>query len=271
MYRMSHTVEGWGHETRPRASGREGMLRSHEAKPFQEKAGLWKYRTLHRSRWVMVFSILCSIGLHAFVLLGFNARHAPPQYLSVADDPIIQLTMPDLHEDEIDPVESLGDEQPVENPSVAVPLLADLPSLVPIDSFVQPLDFTPALLNNLDSVRLSVVPVNAARNSGSAEKLGRIFSVEQLDRQPEPLFRPSPIYPPELRKDFPEATVVMGFIINTKGEVLAPHVISSPNRRFEEAAIRAIEKWKFRPGYKGGRPVNTRTQIAIYFHVIAEN
>jgi protein TonB len=66
------------------------------------------------------------------------------------------------------------------------------------------------------------------------------------------------------------ATVVMGFIITNKGDVVAPNVISSDHNRFSEAAIRAVEKWRFRPGYKGGRAVNTRTQISIYFKVTTE-
>ena len=117
-----------------------------------------------------------------------------------------------------------------------------------------------------DGVKLSV-PTNVARNSGSAERLGKIFDVSQLDRQPEPTVRPSPIFPAELKKEYPESTVTLEFIITSRGDVVAPTVIASEHGRFSEAAIRAVEKWKFRPGSKGGRPVNTRTQIAINFKV----
>jgi protein TonB len=235
-----------------------------------DRPGLWKYRTLRRSRWSLAFSVLFSLGLHALALLGFNDRKPVVKPVRVADEPVIQLVMPDLKEEEIDPVEDLGEEPPTEAPSIAVPLLADVPSIVPIDAFVQPLDFTPALPSNLDSVRLSAIPVNVARNSGAAERLGKIFDVAQLDRQPEPTFRPSPVFPPELRKEYAESAVLLEFIITAKGEVVAPRSLASDHRRFEEAAIRAVEKWRFRPGYKGGRPVNTRTQITIQFRVAIE-
>jgi protein TonB len=74
-----------------------------------------------------------------------------------------------------------------------------------------------------------------------------------------------------LKREYPATDVEIGFIINTKGEVLAPYAIKSVNTRFEDAAIRAILKWKFRPGYRGGRPVNTRTQITIKFRVIEDS
>lgn len=263
-------MAGWGFESSPPVRDRKGTTRNQAAAGGAQPTGLWKYRTLHRSPWILVSSILFSAGLHALALLGFNDRPAPVKHVRVADEPFIQMTMPDLEEDKIDPVDALGDEQPPETPAIAVPMLADLPTLVPIDSFIQPLDFTPAMPANMDAVRLSVIPTNVARNSGAMERLGKIFDVSQLDRQPEPTFRPSPMFPPELRSEFPMATVVMGFIITNKGDVVAPNVISSDHNRFSEAALRAVEKWRFRPGYKGGRAVNTRTQISIYFKVTTE-
>jgi periplasmic protein TonB len=235
-----------------------------------DEPGRWKYRSAQRSRWVVVLAALASVGLHAFALLGFNQRVPPPVRVKVADEPVILMTMPDLKEEEIEPVDALGEEA-AEAPSVAVPMLADVPTIVPIDAFVQPLDFTPALPANLDSVRLAVIPVNPARNNGALEKLGKIFDVSQLDRQPHPLFQPAPVFPPDMKKEFPESVVVVEFIINTKGEVLMPRVLSAQNRRFEEAAAAGVLKWKFRPGYKVGRPVNTRTRITITFRVTSDN
>jgi protein TonB len=189
----------------------------------------------------------------------------------VADEPVIQMIMPDLEEEKIDPVEALGNEQPPEAPTVSVPMLADLPTVVPIDAFVQPLDLTPPVPAKLDAVRLSAIPVNPARNSGVAERLGKIFDVAQLDRQPEPTVRPSPLFPPELKRVYSESVVRLEFIITSKGDVVATSVISSDHSRFAAEAVRAVEKWKFRPGFKAGRPVNTRTQIAINFRVLSDD
>jgi protein TonB len=270
MPKMTHAIEGWFAESGPLILTPEAPRQRPAAISVPARPGLWKYRTLHQSRWIMAFSILFSAGLHALALLGFNERKIVAKPARVADEPIIQMVMPDLREEEIDPVENLSEEEPIEAPSITVPLLADVPSIVPIDSFVQPLDFTPALPANLDAVRLSAVPVNVARNSGAVQRLGKIFDVAQLDRQPEPTLQPSPIFPAELRKEYDEAAVLLEFIITSKGEVFAPRSLASAHRRFEEAAIKAVEKWRFRPGYKSGRPVNTRTQITIKFRVEAD-
>ncbi len=217
-----------------------------------------------------MFAGLLSLSLHAVVFFGFNEHVPAKKRRVVSDEPVIQMTMPDLEEDKVEPVEALGDVPP-ETPSIAVPTLADLPSLVPVDAFVQPLDFTPALPTSPDASHLMTVPTNIARGSAAVEKLGKIFNVADLDRQPQPIFRPSPVFPYEMKREYSEASVVAEFIITTKGAVVSPRAISAQNRRFEEAALLALEKWKFRPGYKAGRPVNTRTQITIYFRVTADN
>jgi protein TonB len=228
---------------------------------------LWKYRVARRSRNALVAATIVSAGFHALVLLAFNGHPPPKQHVFVDDTPLIQMTMPDLKDDEEKPVETLSDDQAAEDPGIAVPSLVDLPTIVPVNAFVQPLEFRPDLPRNLDTSKLATIPVNIARGSASVEKLGQIFDVSQLDRQPQPILQPAPVFPAELVKDFNESSVLMEFIITTKGEVVAPRAIRSEHRRFEEAAIRGVLKWKFRPGYKAGRPVNTRTQIEIRFRV----
>lgn len=273
MPKMSHAIEGWPeHSTLPTSalhhSGRSG-IKPHRPSGLPDTPGLWKYKRTTRSPLVIGLAILVSAGLHAFVLLGFNHRPPPVRTALVDDGPLIQMTMPDLKEDEEKPVESLNDEEAAEAPAIAVPMLADIPTIVPINAFVQPLDFTPALEVDPSAVRLSAIPVNIARGSGTAEKIGKIFDVSQLDRQPQAIFQPPPVFPTELRREYPECTVVVGFIVTAKGEVMAPYIISAEVRRFETAALTGIQRWKFKPGYRGGRAVNTRTQISIVFRVSA--
>lgn len=264
MPKMSHAIEGWTRQPQP-AHPIEYLAGRRRA--IADQPGLWKYQTLDRSRWVVALSVFMSIGLHVFALLGFNHRPPPPKAVLVDDGPLIQMVMPDLQDDEEKPVESLDDSEAAEAPAIAVPMLADIPTIVPLNSFVQPLDFTPAINVDPNAVRMSAIPVNIARGSGQVEKLGKIFDVSQLDRQPQALFQPAPQFPAELRSTYVEADVTLEFIINTKGEVLMPRAISSPARRFEEAAVSGVLKWKFKPGQRGGRPVNTRTQITIKFRV----
>lgn len=266
MPKMSHAIEGWPQVSSLTPAARPAPVRSHRPSGLPEQPGLWKYPSLVRSGWVVFLSVMLSAGLHALVLLAFNAP-APPPPVVVDDGPLIQMTMPDLEEDEEKPVESLDDLEATEAPAIAVPMLADIPTIVPVNAFVQPLDFTPQLNMDPGAVRMSAIPVNIARGSGTAEKLGKIFDISQLDRQPQAVFQPAPIFPVDLKNDFATSQVTLEFIINPRGEVLMPRVLASQHRRFEEAAINGILKWKFKPGTKAGRPVNTRTQITIMFRV----
>ncbi len=266
MPKMSHAIEGWPRNHTP--AHPIDYLPTGRRQVADDKPGMWKYPALKRSREAMALSIFLSIGLHALALLGFNQRAAPPPKAVVVDDgPLIEMVMPDLLDDEEKPVESLDDSEAMDAPAIAVPMLADVPSIVPLNAFVQPLDFTPALQVDPNSMRMSAIPVNIARGSGQMEKLGKIFDVSQLDRQPQAIFQPAPVFPADMRNTFLEAEVTLEFIINTKGDVLMPRAISGPHRRLEEAAINGVQKWKFKAGQRGGRPVNTRTQITIKFRV----
>jgi protein TonB len=271
MPKMSHAIEGWASQSTLHYPARPAPTRVHQPTGLPDRPGLWKYERVTRSRLIVGLSILASVGLHAFALLGFNNQPPPVRSKFVDESPVIQMAMPDIEEDKEEPVESLGDEESAPDPGIVVPMLADVPTLVPVNAFVQPLDFTPKLDVDPNAVRLSAVPVNIARGSGGAEKIGKIFDISQLDRQPQAIVQTPPIFPPGLRREYPTCTVVVGFIISAKGEVLAPYIISAEVRRFEEAALSGVQKWKFRPGYRGGRPVNTRTQIAIHFRAVDDD
>lgn len=268
MPKMSHSIEGWiGSSALATGAPPASRVCARKTPPSPNKLGKWKYQTVRPSRWIGAFSVLFSIGLHAFALLGFNDRTVRAKPIVVDDSAYIQIAMPDLEEEKIDPVEILSDSEAVENIGIVVPMLTDLPTFVPLNSFVQPLDFTPALPNRLENVSLSTIPVNIDRTAAAAQKLGKIFDISQLDRQPQPIIQQAPIFPFELKKEYAESNVLVGFIINTKGDVVSPYAIRADNHRFAEAALVAIAKWKFRPGYRGGRPVNTRTQIEVRFRV----
>lgn len=263
---MSHAIEGRYPtgmlDLKPRPTPPAARSESHPA-----PQGLWKYQGLNRSGGIVALSVFVSVGLHAVALLGFNEKAPPPRPVQVDEGPLIQMAMPDVLEEEEKPVESLEDLEASEAPAIVVPMLVDTLTIVPVDAFVQPLDFTPQVTVDPNAVRMSAIPVNIARGSGGAEKLGKIFDISQLDRQPQAVFQPAPVFPADMKSSFDETQVTLEFIITNKGEVTMPRAIRSEHRRFEDAAASGVLKWKFKPGYRGGRPVNTRTQITITFRV----
>ena len=59
--------------------------------------------------------------------------------------------------------------------------------------------------------------------------------------------------------------VLVEFIVDANGDVRNAFAVRSSQREFETAAVQAVSKWKFKPGRKGGRAVNTRMQQPITF------
>ena len=60
---------------------------------------------------------------------------------------------------------------------------------------------------------------------------------------------PAPSYPSSSKRKGETGSVTVGFTIGTNGRVIAASVISpSPYPALNEAAVRAVRKWKFPPG-----------------------
>jgi periplasmic protein TonB len=59
--------------------------------------------------------------------------------------------------------------------------------------------------------------------------------------------------------------VLVDFIVDTNGNVINAYAVKSSQREFEDNAVLAVSKWKFKPGRRGGRNVNTHMQVPIVF------
>lgn len=93
------------------------------------------------------------------------------------------------------------------------------------------------------------------------------FTVNQLDRAPVPRSRVAPEYPYALRRSEIQGEVLVEFIVDPAGNVIAAYAVSSTNAGFEAAAVAAVRRWKFQPGMKGGRAVNAKLRVPIVFNL----
>ncbi len=239
----------------------------HNARPIPQDKNSFRYSGIPKKAGVLWLSVAISAGLHAFVLLGFN-RHAPVRKVVVKEEPVEQmLMMPDLTDPEDEKPKELNDDQDT-TPAVSVPSLADIPTQVPVDaSFIQQLDPTVPLKSDPMMGKLVSIPVNILHGRPDESGIKNLFNISELDRVPEPIVQAQPDYPFELKRAGIDGQVRMGFIVDSHGEVILPYVVSSTNNGFERAAIEAVKKWKFRPGMKNGRKVNTRVEQPISFKV----
>jgi protein TonB len=92
-----------------------------------------------------------------------------------------------------------------------------------------------------------------------------VYSLKEVDQPPVATSQPPVVYPRTLRTQRLEGSVDVGFVVSAKGTVQDPHAVSSTNEGFEQAAIDAVKKWKFKPAMKDGKPVNTKVLVTVTF------
>jgi len=211
----------------------------------------------------LIIGILVSVALHSSFLFGFNRK--PPAVHRAAEkkETVIQFEMPPLDEEKPEKVEDLADEQPQN--VLAPPSLVDMPTVVPVNAFTQPLTPPPPPGLTPSSGVVTIPVMKPGANFGRGIK--DLFDINNLDQKPVARVQPQPTYPYEMSRAGISGEVVVEFIINSNGDVIQTQVTRSSHREFEVPAVTAVQKWKFKPGRKGGRPVNVRAQQLLEFNL----
>jgi protein TonB len=255
----------------PPGSDRRVGTESIATPPTIPNLGSWRYHAGSSQRNLVIIAALSSAAVHALVLYGFG--HEQKKSAAAPSEPlaIIRLAIPDLKE--IEEPEVVPTDEVIQPTDLAtlVPMQADLPQLARPNDFVQAINFT-SLLEKPDfsNVNIAVIPENFRGGRKLAESIGKVFSLADLDRIPEPVLQTVPVYPFNLRRDGVEGKVQVEFIVDTDGRVRDAFAVASTNAGFEESAVIAVSKWKFRPGMKEGRKVNTRMAVPVVFTLAIE-
>ena len=97
---------------------------------------------------------------------------------------------------------------------------------------------------------------------------GGVYRVGGGVSQPAVIFKVDPEYSEEARKAKYSGTVMLAVIVDAEGKARDIHVVKSLGMGLDEKAIEAVEKWKFRPGMKGGQAVNVRATIEVNFRLL---
>jgi protein TonB len=104
---------------------------------------------------------------------------------------------------------------------------------------------------------------SAAGHGGDGSLGGLAFSAGLSDRDPLPLVRVEPQYPPEAQRRKLEGWVQVRFTISTGGSVKDPVVVKSSHSIFERNALQAVSKWKYQPQMKAGKPAEAPDQQVV--------
>jgi len=97
---------------------------------------------------------------------------------------------------------------------------------------------------------------------------GGVFRVGGGVSQPSVIFKVDPEYSEEARKAKYSGTVMLAVIVDVEGHARDIHVVKSLGMGLDEKAVEAVEKWKFKPGMKGGTAVNVRATIEVNFRLL---
>lgn len=216
------------------------------------------------SRFVIPAAV--AMALHAILFLGFPPANPPVivggshlkvdpipsptvlavvEWLATPDDPpaatppgVTHDSPPELPEPPVD----------VTHPTVEMPSTPPSPRPNPTTTTTRI-----ELFGDLDS------PPRIDRN-GPVSFVG-------LDNPPRTRTQIAPVYPYEARVSGKPGEVMVEFVVDETGRVLDPHVLHSSDALFEAPTLRAISKWRFEPGRRGGQIVRFRMAVPVAFAV----
>ena len=203
---------------------------------------------------------LVAVGAHAALVLFSSPS---PRLVEQAKEPepmTIDGVFPEPL-DEPDPLPAAVDDVPSSRPDVAAPpSQPGVPRPLTTGDFVQPV--RPVYDGPIDRTISSIPTERPGRTDG---REGGIFDPRVLDRTPVARFQARPEYPLEMKRTGSAGEVLVEFVVAADGSVRDARAVRSSQREFEDAAVRAVSKWTFRPGQKDGRNVPTRMQVPIVF------
>jgi len=86
--------------------------------------------------------------------------------------------------------------------------------------------------------------------------------------EPVLLWKSEPEYSEEARKAKIQGTVIVRAEIDARGQVQNISIAQGLGLGLDEKAISAVQKWKFRPGTRNGKPVTTPAIIQLSFRLL---
>jgi len=89
-----------------------------------------------------------------------------------------------------------------------------------------------------------------------------------IQAAPDYAINPKPVYPSlAIRRNY-EGTVTLLVEVLADGSVREIEIFeSSGHKMLDRSALKAVRKWRFRPGTKGGKPVTMKVKVPVVFRL----
>ena len=100
----------------------------------------------------------------------------------------------------------------------------------------------------------------------SAKELAKQFAkLHPGFSHPVPLETPEAEWPPEQRGR--EGVSLVSLVVDANGQPQSMRIVRGTNEQFNEKALEAVAKYRFRPATDGNNPVPVRMSIVVNFRM----
>jgi len=145
--------------------------------------------------------------------------------------------------------------QPVPLPVPIRPEVAAAPEAI----FTPPSPSTVVPTKPLPPKPLASPKASSAKEATSASK-------GAVQAQPDALYNEPPAYPEESRAAREQGVVILRVEVTAAGEPATVGILkSSAYFRLDQAARRAVQRWKFHPAMTAGIPVSSEADVPVHF------
>jgi periplasmic protein TonB len=124
-----------------------------------------------------------------------------------------------------------------------------------------------------EEVLNSLTAGNGVTTSGDQQLSGTlngepIYKVGDGITQPQVDFEVNPEYSEEARSAKYSGTVLLSLVVSTQGKAENLKVLNGIGFGLDQKALEAVQKWRFIPGMKDGKPVPVRATISVDFRLL---
>jgi TonB family protein len=124
--------------------------------------------------------------------------------------------------------------------------------------------------NGLFTLLWAIALIGSRASLAQTQDSEPIFDFEEVRKsgqKPEIYVQPAPRFPKELSRQGISGGAWVEFIIGVEGHVTQSHVTRTDDPAFGQAALEAVNQWKFRPGKMKGKPVAVRVTQLLEFNL----
>lgn len=202
----------------------------------------------------LMFAVLFTAII--FTLLPLLTKHNPASTDPIIDDPIFVPT--------IKPPQPPDVERNMNEPDKPREMI--IRETQAVNTTVTPKIEYPDLVPEADITERIVLMRPEKDIDFVTPDLRMVHELSQVDQKPVVMRSFQPQYPPLAKQKNIEGTVILRFVVNKEGFVQDPEVYKAePEGVFEEAALTAISRYRFRPAIKDGEAVDCIVRLPISF------